>query len=121
MHVLRELRYILTMGADETEKQIKRSGLFLPGKSGNPGGRPKGYAEFRQLCRDHSPEAVETLVTVLGTGDAASVAAARVLLEYAWGKPASAPEDLDAVTAASPFAGLSLEQLRELAEKVEED
>jgi hypothetical protein len=95
-----------------------RAHLFQPGQSGNPAGRPKGYAEFRELCRDRSPKALETLDAALDAGD---VVAVRVVLEYAWGKPSSAPEDLDAVKQANPFSKLSLEELHRLAEKVEED
>lgn len=72
-------------------------GRFKPGVSGNPNGRPGGYAEFRDLCRSKSPQAVEALEGALTEGGPSAVAAARVLLEYGWGKPASAPEDLDAV------------------------
>lgn len=72
-------------------------GRFKPGVSGNPEGRPGGYAEFRELCRSKSPAAVTALEDALGDGGPSAVAAARVLLEYGWGKPASAPEDLDAV------------------------
>lgn len=80
---------------------------FVPGRSGNPAGRPGGYAEFRELCRAKTPEAVESLVGALANGDASAVAAARVLLEYGWGKPSAAPEDLEAVKA----GGLQLPQL----------
>jgi len=49
------------------------------------------------MCRSKSPAAVQALEDALGDGGPSAVAAARVLLEYGWGKPASAPEDLDAV------------------------
>lgn len=71
----------------------KKRGRFLPGVSGNPAGRPGGYAEFRAACRRHSDETVKMLASASMAGD---VQAARVLLEYAWGKPSSAPEDLEA-------------------------
>lgn len=88
------------------------------GPSPNPAGRPGGYDEFRATCKSHSPEAVAALRAAIAEGD---VQAARVLLEYAWGKPSSAPEDLEAVREANPLSGLSLEQLRELASRAEEE
>ena len=102
-----------------TEKQ--RGHKWQPGQSGNPKGRPGGYEEFRALCRTKSPAAVLALELALGAGDTSSVAAARVLLEYGWGKPSAAPEDLEAVREANPLSGLTLEQLRELASRAEEE
>ena len=32
---------------------------FKPGQSGNPGGRPKGFAEVRELAREHTVAAIE--------------------------------------------------------------
>lgn len=87
------------------------------GVSPNPAGRPGGYPEFRAQCQEHSAETVRMLVSRVAEGD---VVAARVLLEYAWGKPSSAPEDLEAVREANPLAGLTLEQLRELAARTED-
>ena len=75
----------------------QRGRPFVKGVSGNPSGRPADYGAFREMCRAKSPQAVAALEDALANGDASSVAAARVLLEYGWGKPASAPEDLDAV------------------------
>lgn len=106
--------------SSEAAKPKRRRGPgrpFAPGVSGNPGGRPKAYADFQELCRARSPKALETLDAALDAGD---VTAARVLLEYAWGKPPSAPGDLEAQLEVRPFAGLSLEELRELATKAEE-
>lgn len=77
-------------------KPKPRGRPFPKGRSGNPAGRPAEYGHFRELCRSKSPQAVAALEAALANGDAASVAAARVLLEYGWGKPSSAPEDLDA-------------------------
>jgi hypothetical protein len=67
-----------------------RSGKgFLPGQSGNPGGRPKEIGQVRDLARQHTTLAVKTLVHVMqhGTKDAARVAAAQALLDRGWGRP----------------------------------
>ena len=88
-----------TTGEGQGSQPANRTeqGRFKPGVSGNPQGRPGGYAEFREMCRSKSPAAVEALEGALTEGGPSAVAAARVLLEYGWGKPSSAPEDLDAV------------------------
>lgn len=99
------------MSAVNSAKQRRKPPVGKPFQKGdariNREGRPGGYAEFRELCRAKTPEAVESLVGALANGDASAVAAARVLLEYGWGKPSSAPEDLEAVKA----GGLQLPQL----------
>jgi len=74
-------------GASET---LPKRGRFLPGQSGNPGGRPKGFAEVQEAARAHTPAALETL-RVIATDEkaphAARVSAAIALLDRAWGKP----------------------------------
>lgn len=92
------------------------------GQSGNPSGRPADYGHFRELCRSKSPQAVAALEAALANGDSASVAAARVLLEYGWGKPSAAPEDLEAVKAgAVQLSQLSREELLAIAALPDED
>src|SRR5262245_35899744 len=63
---------------------------FLPGTSGNAGGRPAMSRHVRDLARESTPEAIATLVQVMREGktDAARVAAALALLDRAWGRPA---------------------------------
>ena len=57
--------------------------------SGNPGGRPKVITEVRDLARQHTRKAVQTLVTVMQSAesDSARVAAANALLDRGFGKP----------------------------------
>jgi hypothetical protein len=72
----------------------KPDGKFLG--SGNPGGRPRGYAEFRAKCREHTDAAIARLVEALAD-ERLCVQAAQTLLAYGWGKPSSAPEDNEAL------------------------
>ena len=47
-----------------------RSGQFLPGQSGNPGGRPKDEHRVSELARSCTAEAIETLVDLTLHGKA---------------------------------------------------
>ena len=70
--------------------------LFVKGKSGNPGGRPKkvqfapgavlSKREITALARSHAPAAIETLVKCLND-PRHRVAAAATLLDRGYGKP----------------------------------
>jgi hypothetical protein len=61
---------------------------FQPGKSGNPGGRPKEVAELKELAREHAETAINRLVYWLSSDNPkASVASALALLERGFGKP----------------------------------
>ena len=65
-----------------------------PGQSPNPGGRPKIAGAVRDLARQHTQLAVETLVEICqhGENEMARIAAAVALLDRAWGKPTVAIE-----------------------------
>jgi hypothetical protein len=64
---------------------------FQKGKSGNPGGRAKDIGDVRELAKQHTANAIERLVHWLNSENAkASVGAASVLLDRAWGKPVQA-------------------------------
>lgn len=59
---------------------------FMPGQSGNPGGRPKAVVNVQELARQHTTAAVRTLVEAL-RDPKLKVAAATALLDRGWGKP----------------------------------
>jgi hypothetical protein len=63
---------------------------FKKGQSGNPGGRPKVVAEVKELAREHTGKAIETLVAIMSNpkaAPAARVSAANSLLDRGYGKP----------------------------------
>lgn len=63
---------------------------FQPGKSGNPGGRPKDKFGVRELARKLAPEAIKTLRAIMEDRYAphnARVAAACHLLDRGYGRP----------------------------------
>lgn len=63
--------------------------LFEKGKSGNPGGRPKGLDSLKDLARTHTPEAFERLVFWMRSNNAkASVTAAEKIIDRGYGKAA---------------------------------
>ena len=68
----------------------RHAGMFQPGKSGNPLGRPKEDKTIRDLARAHTADAIETLVSIAKdpkASDSARVQASTALLDRAWGKP----------------------------------
>src|SRR5271168_690644 len=85
-----------------------RSTSFKPGKSGNPGGRPKGVstsvvADIRALAKTYGEDAIEALVSIMGnakTPPAARVAAAIAVLDRGYGKPS---QRMDMDMAGSPI------------------
>ena len=76
---------------------MARPGAFLPGQSGNPGGRPKAVRDVIEAARQHTPAAVARLAYWMQSDDPrASVAACQALLDRGWGKPTQPTETLGA-------------------------
>jgi hypothetical protein len=58
------------------------------GQSGNPGGRPKGEGEVRQLARAYTHEAIKTIVHLMREGPPPIAGrAAEALLDRGCGRP----------------------------------
>lgn len=72
----------------DAEAQRDSAGRFLPGKTGNPGGRPKGYADVAALAREAGPDAIAKLVCLMDSEDERiALMSATVLLDRGYGKP----------------------------------
>ena len=66
----------------------KRNGMFLPGHSGNPKGRPRTPFDLPAMCREYTPEAVAKLVEIMRADDhGRALAAIQQLLDRGWGRP----------------------------------
>ena len=71
---------------------------FVKGQSGNKAGRPKAVGHLRELARQHTEEAIETLVAIMrdeGAPPRARSAAAEALLNRGWGTPTQHVEYTD--------------------------
>jgi hypothetical protein len=66
------------------------TGRFLPGKSGNPGGRPRVVGHIRDLAQCHAEAAIQTLAEIMSVADAPAssrIAASVALLDRGYGRP----------------------------------
>jgi hypothetical protein len=66
------------------------------GQSGNPGGRSKAQVDVINAARQHTQEAIDTLVLVMRNGKPGEAAmAANSLLDRGWGRPKDPEAMLD--------------------------
>jgi hypothetical protein len=107
------------MSADNSNPNSRVPGRpFAKGKSGNPGGRPKGYGKFRKEARRVVDEKViaawENEVASLGDD---WVKCSELLAAYGYGKAPSAPDDNKALASSGSGlpAGTTIDDLRALA------
>ena len=70
------------------QKARLKSGQFVPGQSGNPGGRPKDEHRVAELARFYTLEAIKTLVELMRAGKDERIrgTAAQALLDRGWGR-----------------------------------
>lgn len=77
------------MAENQQPENRSKSGQFVKGVSGNPGGRPKTIEEIRDLARSYTTEAMQSLLRIAtgGKNENARVSAANAILDRGWGKP----------------------------------
>lgn len=80
------------MGEITNTAITKRRGnpLWKAGQSGNPNGRPKIAAEFREIAQSKTSEALATVVQIMDSEDSKDsdrLRAAELVLAYGLGKP----------------------------------
>ena len=96
--------------------QKATSSSFQPGRSGNPGGRPKAQHDLQELCRNLTPKALQALEAALEVPKERA-RAAEILLAYGYGRPVQTMH----VRKITCFEDLSDEELLVLAGAANEE
>ena len=85
-------RVLLSSDPENTLADVPKRGFrgrWVPGASPNPGGRPAGMSEVRDLARSYTAIAIEKLAHLVqhAKSEQACIAAASALLDRGWGRP----------------------------------
>jgi hypothetical protein len=106
----------------------RHSGMFKPGQSGNPSGRPKADKTIRDISREHTEDAISTLVKIAKSSKAtptARVAACNAILDRGWGKPPQYSEMLNMDNSGSVLEGVKSDrwqsELDRMIKQLDED
>ncbi len=76
----------------------RHAGMFKPGQSGNPSGRPKSDKTIRDLAKIHTEDALKTLSEIVKNpkaSDTARVQACNAILDRGWGKAPQYTENVN--------------------------
>src|ERR1700738_1342980 len=112
----------MTLNAETPERNKSRYRGLVPfpkGKSGNPGGRTKQFAQCQRLCREASPDAARRLIELIQSEDErVALMAADKVFERAWGRPKEYDPNAEAPKKAPPFdpSLYTTEELRRMQE-----
>src|ERR1700730_387356 len=112
----------MALNAETTERNKSRYRGLVPfpkGKSGNPGGRTKLFAQCQRLCREASPDAARRLIELMQSEDErVALMAADKVFERVWGRPKDYDPDKEAPKKALPFdpSLCTTEELRRMQE-----
>ena len=110
----------MALNAEPTERNKSRYRGLVPfpkGKSGNPGGRTKQFAQCQRLCREASPDAARRLIELIQSEDErVALMAADKVFERAWGRPKEFDPNAETPKKAPPFdpSLYSTEELRQM-------
>jgi hypothetical protein len=103
----------------KTDKRPAPRTAFAPGKSGNPGGRPKKtQAEYdlEAACREKTPDALGVMVRLMSAAkqDSVKLQAALSIIERAHGKPLQRSE-----VRTGPLDGLPPDEAKALLDAID--
>ncbi len=110
----------MALSAETTERNKSRYRGLVPfpkGKSGNPGGRTKQFAQCQRLCREASPDAARRLIELIQSEDErVALMAAEKVFERAWGRPKDYDPNAESIKKPPPFdpSLYSTEELRQM-------